>query len=321
MGVYSEDIKNTEDINEEVNITEEPTESDLNEIDAENAEENVSTSVLISEKQYYNEIDKLGKLLTKEEEIDLAKRIQQGDREAFDILVTKNLRLVIKLANKYAGLGLDVMDLIQEGNIGLMKAANKFDYTLGYKFSTYATWWIKQGMQRAIAEQGNIIDKPVHVIEKINKLRRVKNMLEAENKGVATVDDIARVMKIPNTKVIELIGYAEDVISLDAPVGDDRDSTLLEMIGSDTTDEVFDEVFERERSEAIRQILTKELTERELIVIYYRMGFLGRVRTLAEIGDEFGLTRERIRQIEAKAIRKLKKVRVSRKLRDYVKEY
>lgn len=270
-------------------------------------------------KMYLKEIGKIP-LLTREEEVELAKRIEAGDELAKRELAEANLRLVVSIAKKYIGRGMSFLDLIQEGNLGLIKAVEKFDYTKGYKFSTYATWWIRQSITRSIADQGRTIRVPVHMIENINKLTRIQRQLVQELGREPTPKEIAEQMDMEVDKVIDMIRIAQKPISLETPIGEEEDSQLGDFIEDDhieSPDTVTTQIMLKEQ---LLQVLDT-LTPREQQVLRLRFGLDdGRTRTLEEVGNVFDVTRERIRQIEAKALRKLKHPSRSRKLKDYLEE-
>ena len=270
-------------------------------------------------RMYLKEIGQI-KLLTLDEEAALADRIIEGDQEAKNILAEANLRLVVSIAKRYVGRGMLFLDLIQEGNIGLMKAVDKFDVTKGYKFSTYATWWIRQAITRAIADQARTIRVPVHMVETINKLARVQRQLTLELNREPSEEELAKKMGTSVDKIREIYKISQDPVSLETPIGEEDDSHLGDFIKDERnlSPEEFatNEMLKDEISEVL---LT--LTEREEKVIRLRFGLEdGKTRTLEEVGQMFGVTRERIRQIEAKALRKLRHPSRSRKLRDYMTE-
>lgn len=267
---------------------------------------------------YLHEIGKIP-LLTAEEEVILAQRIEKGDKEAKDLLTTANLRLVVSIAKKYAKRGLDLLDLIQEGNIGLMRAVEKFEYKKGFKFSTYATWWIRQAITRAIADQARTIRIPVHMIETINKLSKVINKLAAKLGRSPEPEEIADEMKLEVDKVHEIIKIAQRPSSLDAPIGEDGDSKLGDIIPDEYSVSPGDIASWAFLKRQVNKMLTN-LTDREKKVLELRFGLKDGVsRTLEEVGHEFKVTRERIRQIEAKALRALKSPEVKQAFKDYLK--
>ena len=268
-------------------------------------------------RMYLKEIGKVP-LLTADEEIELAKRMEQGDEEAKKRLSEANLRLVVSIAKRYVGRGMLFLDLIQEGNLGLIKAVEKFDYRKGYKFSTYATWWIRQAITRAIADQARTIRIPVHMVETINKLIRVSRQLLQEYGREPQPEEIAEVMGIPEDKVREIIKIAQEPVSLETPIGEEEDSHLGDFIPDDDAPAPADAADFTLLKEQLMNVLST-LTPREEMVLKLRFGLEdGRARTLEEVGREFKVTRERIRQIEAKALRKLRHPSRSRKLKDSI---
>ncbi|MBQ1604987.1 MAG: RNA polymerase sigma factor RpoD [Lachnospiraceae bacterium] len=268
-------------------------------------------------RMYLKEIGKVP-LLTAEEEIELAKRMELGDQEAKKRIAEANLRLVVSIAKRYVGRGMLFLDLIQEGNLGLIKAVEKFDYRKGYKFSTYATWWIRQAITRAIADQARTIRIPVHMVETINKLIRVSRQLLQELGREPTPEEIAEEMDIPVERVREILKISQEPVSLETPIGEEEDSHLGDFIQDDNVPVPVDAATYTLLREQIGEVLDT-LTEREKKVLILRFGIEdGRSRTLEEVGKEFNVTRERIRQIEAKALRKLRHPSRSRKLKDYL---
>ena len=267
-------------------------------------------------RMYLKEIGQV-KLLTADEEIELAKRVSEGDKAAKDRLTEANLRLVVSIAKKYSGRGLHILDLIQEGNTGLIRAVDKFDYTKGNKFSTYATWWIRQAITRAIADQARTIRVPVHMVEVINKATRCNRKLMQELGREPTLEEIAAELNLPIEKIIEANRTAADTLSLDMPVGDEEDTTIGSFVEDDNTPGPVDATSNAMLSEALTEILGT-LTEREADVLRMRFGMYdGRTHTLEEVGQIFGVTRERIRQIENKAIRKLRHPSRAKKIKDF----
>ena len=270
-------------------------------------------------RMYLKEIGKIS-LLSLEEELSLSKRIEEGDEEAKNILAESNLRLVVSIAKRYVGRNLSFLDLIQEGNIGLMKAVEKFDASKGFKFSTYATWWVRQAITRAIADQAKTIRVPVHMVETINRLKRTQRQLTLELNREPTEEQLAEKMGLTVEKVREIFKIAQDPLSLETPVGEEEDSHLGDFIKdiSNLTPEEYaiNEVLKDEINDVLNT-----LTEREGQVLKLRFGLEdGTCRTLEEVGNIFGVTRERIRQIEAKALRKLRHPSRSRKLKDYMSD-
>ena len=268
-------------------------------------------------RMYLKEIGQI-KLLTTEEELELADRILEGDEEAKTILAEANLRLVVSIAKRYVGRGMLFLDLIQEGNIGLMKAVEKFDVTKGYKSSTYATWWIRQAITRAIADQARTIRVPVHMVETINKLARIQRQLTLELNREPTEEELAKKMNTSVDKIREIYKISQEPVSLETPIGEEDDSHLGDFIKDEHNMSPEEYATNEMLKDEISDILLT-LTEREEKVIRLRFGLEdGKARTLEEVGQIFGVTRERIRQIEAKALRKLRHPSRSRKLRDYL---
>lgn len=267
-------------------------------------------------RMYLKEIGQV-KLLSAEEEVELAKRVSEGDQEAKNKLTEANLRLVVSIAKKYSGRGLHILDLIQEGNTGLIRAVDKFDWTKGNKFSTYATWWIRQAITRAIADQARTIRVPVHMVEVINKATRCNRKLVQELGREPTMEEIAAELGLPVEKIIEANRTAADTLSLDTPVGDEEDTSIGSFVEDERTPGPADATSNALLAEALKEILGT-LTEREADVLWMRFGMYdGRTHTLEEVGQIFGVTRERIRQIENKAIRKLRHPSRAKKIRDF----
>ena len=267
-------------------------------------------------RMYLKEIGQV-KLLSAEEEIELAKRVAEGDQYAKNKLTEANLRLVVSIAKKYSGRGMHILDLIQEGNTGLIRAVDKFDWTKGNKFSTYATWWIRQAITRAIADQARTIRVPVHMVEVINKATRCNRKLVQELGREPTVEEIAAELNLPVEKIIEANRTAADTLSLDTPVGDEEDTSIGSFVEDERTPGPADATSNALLAEALKEILDT-LTEREADVLRMRFGMYdGRTHTLEEVGQIFGVTRERIRQIENKAIRKLRHPSRAKKIRDF----
>ena len=292
---------------------------DEEEIELDKIDLSVPEGVSIEDpvRMYLKEIGKVS-LLTADEEIELAKRMEQGDEDAKKRLAEANLRLVVSIAKRYVGRGMLFLDLIQEGNLGLIKAVEKFDYRKGYKFSTYATWWIRQAITRAIADQARTIRSPVHMVETINKLIRVSRQLLQELGREPTPEEIAEEMKMPVDRVREILKISQEPVSLETPIGEEEDSHLGDFIQDDNVPVPADAAAFTLLKEQLIEVLGT-LTEREQKVLRLRFGLDdGRARTLEEVGKEFNVTRERIRQIEAKALRKLRHPSRSRKLKDYL---
>ena len=278
---------------------------------------NDSISVDDPVRMYLKEMGKVP-LLSADEEIEIAQRVEKGDEKAKEKLAEANLRLVVSIAKRYVGRGMLFLDLIQEGNLGLIKAVEKFDYTKGYKFSTYATWWIRQAITRAIADQARTIRIPVHMVETIHKLSRVKRQLVQTLGRDPLPEEIAEAMDVSVDRVREIIKIAQDPVSLETPIGEEEDSHLGDFIPDDDIPLPSDAAAATLLREQLMQVLST-LTPREEKVLRLRFGIDdGRQRTLEEVGKEFNVTRERIRQIEAKALRKLKHPSRSRKLKDYL---
>ena len=302
-----------------VDILQLPVNNETLEIDLDKIDLSVPEGVSIEDpvRMYLKEIGKVS-LLTADEEIELAKRMEQGDEEAKKRLAEANLRLVVSIAKRYVGRGMLFLDLIQEGNLGLIKAVEKFDYRKGYKFSTYATWWIRQAITRAIADQARTIRIPVHMVETINKLIRVSRQLLQELGREPTPEEIAEEMKMPVERVREILKISQEPVSLETPIGEEEDSHLGDFIQDDNVPVPADAAAFTLLKEQLIEVLGT-LTEREQKVLRLRFGLDdGRARTLEEVGKEFNVTRERIRQIEAKALRKLRHPSRSRKLKDYL---
>lgn len=299
-----EEIEVPEDINE-----------DIAEIESDIGGESIAIDDPV--RMYLKEIGKVP-LLSAQEEIDLAKRMAEGDQEAKQKLAEANLRLVVSVAKRYVGRGMLFLDLIQEGNLGLIKAVEKFDYCKGYKFSTYATWWIRQAITRAIADQARTIRIPVHMVETINKLIRVNRQLLQEYGREPRPDEIAREMGISEDKVREIIKVAQEPVSLETPIGEEEDSHLGDFIPDDDAPAPAEQAAFTLLKEQLMEVLDT-LTPREKKVLRLRFGLDdGKARTLEEVGREFNVTRERIRQIEAKALRKLRHPSRSKKLKDFL---
>ena len=304
---------------EVVSATEDDTEEDGSPLilddDALTKDININDPV----RMYLKEIGKIS-LLSLDEELELSHRIADGDEDAKRLLAESNLRLVVSIAKRYVGRGMLFLDLIQEGNIGLMKAVEKFDSSKGYKFSTYATWWIRQAITRAIADQARTIRVPVHMVETINRMTRHQRQLTLELNREPTEEEIASRMKIPVEKVREIIKIAQDPVSLDTPIGEEEDSHLGDFIPDERSMSPEEFATNEILKDQISTVLMT-LTDREEQVLKLRFGLIdGTCRTLEEVGQIFGVTRERIRQIEAKALRKLRHPSRSRKLKDFLNE-
>ena len=285
------------------------------EFDDESLTKNISINDPV--RMYLKEIGQIS-LLSLDEELALSKRIEEGDEEAKRILAESNLRLVVSIAKRYVGRNLSFLDLIQEGNIGLMKAVDKFDSSKGYKFSTYATWWIRQAITRAIADQAKTIRVPVHMVETINKLKRVQRQLTLELNREPTEKELSDKLKIPEEKVREIIKISLDPLSLETPIGEEEDSHLGDFVQDKNSLSPEEYAINEVLKDEIAEVLLT-LTEREEQVLKLRFGLVdGTCRTLEEVGTIFGVTRERIRQIEAKALRKLRHPSRSKKLKDYL---
>ncbi len=293
--------------------------SEEDDVDVEKIDLSVPDGISIEDpvRMYLKEIGKVP-LLSAEEEIELAKRMAEGDEEAKKRLAEANLRLVVSIAKRYVGRGMLFLDLIQEGNLGLIKAVEKFDYQKGFKFSTYATWWIRQAITRAIADQARTIRIPVHMVETINKLIRVSRQLLQELGREPQPEEIAAELDMPVERVREILKISQEPVSLETPIGEEEDSHLGDFIQDDNVPVPAEAAAATLLKEQLDEVLDT-LTEREQKVLRLRFGMNdGRARTLEEVGKEFDVTRERIRQIEAKALRKLRHPSRSRKLRDYL---
>ena len=302
-------------IEEEINLEEEE------EIDVEHLDLSVPEGVSLEDpvRMYLKEIGKIP-LLSMEEEIELAKSMELGSEDARKRLAESNLRLVVSIAKRYVGRGMQFLDLIQEGNLGLIKAVEKFDYTKGYKFSTYATWWIRQAITRAIADQARTIRIPVHMVETINRLVRTSRQLLQELGREPTTEEVAARAALPVERVSEIMKMAQEPVSLETPIGEEEDSHLGDFIQDDNVMVPQDAAAFTLLHEQLMEVLLT-LTEREQKVLRLRFGLDdGRPRTLEEVGRQFNVTRERIRQIEAKALRKLRHPSRSKKLKDYLDE-
>ena len=313
------------EIMEGIQILDEPTDEDLDSEEFEGLElenlENIDnfadTNLQDSVKLYLKQIGSYP-LLTQQEEIELAKRKDKGDKVAIDILTESNLRLVVSIAKKYVGRGLSFLDLIQEGNIGLLRGIEKFDYTKGYKLSTYATWWIKQAITRSLADQSRTIRIPVHLVEVFNKLTRVQRELTVELGREPSNEELAKELEISIDKLMEIREYSLTPTSLETPVGDENDSSVGDFI-ADEKNQSPEDVANAEMLRLHIEEILGDLNERERYIIRQRFGLDdGHPRTLEEVGKEMGVTRERIRQIEAKALRKLRHPSRSKKIKDFL---
>ena len=303
-----------------IEVVEEGEETDSGEdLDLDISEESLPKNLSINDpvRMYLKEIGQIS-LLSLDEELELSKRIEEGDEDAKRKLAESNLRLVVSIAKRYVGRNLSFLDLIQEGNIGLMKAVDKFDSSKGYKFSTYATWWIRQAITRAIADQAKTIRVPVHMVETINKLKRVQRQLTLELNREPTEKELSDKLKIPEDKVREIIKISLDPLSLETPIGEEEDSHLGDFVQDKNSLSPEEYAINEVLKDEIAEVLLT-LTEREEQVLKLRFGLVdGTCRTLEEVGVIFGVTRERIRQIEAKALRKLRHPSRSKKLKDYL---
>lgn len=312
-------LRISEDTEDDVDVDIDIIISDEDDVDVENIDLSVPEGVSIEDpvRMYLKEIGKVP-LLSAEEEIELAKRMAEGDEDAKKRLAEANLRLVVSIAKRYVGRGMLFLDLIQEGNLGLIKAVEKFDYQKGFKFSTYATWWIRQAITRAIADQARTIRIPVHMVETINKLIRVSRQLLQELGREPLPEEIAEELDMPVERVREILKISQEPVSLETPIGEEEDSHLGDFIQDDNVPVPAEAAAATLLKEQLGEVLDT-LTDREQKVLRLRFGMNdGRARTLEEVGKEFDVTRERIRQIEAKALRKLRHPSRSRKLRDYL---
>lgn len=309
------EIRSEDESDSDTNLLEDDPEFNIEHIVNESKDMSVNDNV----RMYLKEIGKIS-LLSLDEEQELSKRIASGDEEAKKILAESNLRLVVSIAKRYVGRGLLFLDLIQEGNIGLMKAVDKFDYDKGFKFSTYATWWIRQAITRALADQARTIRVPVHMVETINKLARVERQMALDLNREPTDSELAKKMNLPLDKIVEIRRISQDPVSLETPIGEEDDSHLGDFLADERTmgpEEYTDYTMLKEELKEVLETLTK----REEEVLELRFGLYdGTCHTLEEVGKKFGVTRERIRQIEAKALRKLRHPSRAKKLRDFLIE-
>ena len=300
-----------EDEEEAINLEEE----NLEIVDIPNESKDMSVNDNV--RMYLKEIGKIS-LLTLEEEQNLSKRVAEGDEEAKRLLAESNLRLVVSIAKRYVGRGLLFLDLIQEGNIGLMKAVEKFDYDKGYKFSTYATWWIRQAITRALADQARTIRVPVHMVETINKMARIERQMTLELNREPSDEELAKKMGLSVDKIVEIRKISQDPVSLETPIGEEDDSHLGDFLADERTMSPEEYATYEILKDELRDVL-KTLTKREEEVLELRFGLLdGSCHTLEEVGKKFGVTRERIRQIEAKALRKLRHPSRAKRLKDFL---
>jgi len=315
--VYSNLLELGIDVKEEDKLQEIRQGELLPQVSLEELSDIESVSISDPVRMYLREIGKIS-LLTPEEEVELAKRVEEGDEEAKKKLIEANLRLVVSIAKKYIGRGLSFLDLIQEGNLGLIRAVEKFDYRKGFKFSTYATWWIRQAITRAIADQARTIRIPVHMVETINKLIRVSRQLVQQLGREPTIEEIAQALGLPPEKVEDIQRIAQEPVSLETPIGEEEDSQLGDFLEDKESPNPEDATAGQLLREQLEEMLG-ELTEREREVLRLRFGLEdGHAHTLEEVGKRFNVTRERIRQIEAKALRKLRHPSRSKRLRDYL---
>ena len=309
------EIRSEDESDSDTNLLEDDPEFNIEHIVNESKDMSVNDNV----RMYLKEIGKIS-LLSLDEEQELSKRIASGDEEAKKILAESNLRLVVSIAKRYVGRGLLFLDLIQEGNIGLMKAVDKFDYDKGFKFSTYATWWIRQAITRALADQARTIRVPVHMVETINKLARVERQMALDLNREPTDSELAKKMNLPLDKIVEIRRISQDPVSLETPIGEEDDSHLGDFLADERTmgpEEYTDYTMLKEELKEVLETLTK----REEEVLELRFGLYdGTCHTLEEVGKKFGVTRERIRQIEAKALRKLRHPSRAKKLKDFLEE-
>lgn len=313
-------MSNDDDVDPDLFLEDENVDPE-DDVDVEHIDLSVPEGIGVDDpvRMYLKEIGKVP-LLSSDEEIELAKKIELGDEEAKKKLAESNLRLVVSIAKRYAGRGMQLLDLIQEGNLGLIKAVEKFDYRKGYKFSTYATWWIRQAITRAIADQARTIRIPVHMVETINRLVRTQRQLVQKLGREATPEELAKELDMPVDRVREIMKISQDPVSLETPIGEEEDSHLGDFIQDDNVEVPADAATYRLLHEQLMDVLST-LTEREQKVLRLRFGLDdGRPRTLEEVGRQFNVTRERIRQIEAKALRKLRHPSRSKILKDYLDE-